>query len=82
MVMIDLLIKIFPEINGKIVFVGCMKRTDRFEDLVSPKGNLERYEQHYLLTDKEGYIKNISEGLNYTLGLHPKFFNRKDINMQ
>lgn len=43
-----------------------------------PKTEFEIYEQQYIVTDSEGYITNVTEGLNMDLGLNAKFFNYTD----
>lgn len=43
-----------------------------------PKTEFEIFEQHYIVTDQEGYITNVTEGLNLDLGLNAKFFNYTD----
>lgn len=42
------------------------------------KQELEGYEIHYIMTDQDGYITNVTEGLNYDMGLHAKFFQYRD----
>lgn len=39
-----------------------------------PKAAYESNENHYLITDTEGYICNVSEGLRWQMGLHARFF--------
>lgn len=41
----------------------------------NPKGEYMSLEHHYIMTDSEGYIANVSDGLFSEMGLHPKFFN-------
>ena len=43
-----------------------------------PKTEYEMYERQYLVTDQEGFITNVTEGLNMDLGLNAKFFNYTD----
>lgn len=39
-----------------------------------PKYEYEHLEHQYILTDKDGNITNVTEGLNNELGLNAKFF--------
>lgn len=38
------------------------------------KPELEKYDKQYIITDVDGNITNVTEGLNIELGLHAKFF--------
>ncbi len=60
--------------NEKIVFVGFIQRHDRFEDMEPPKAEFEKLEKQYIICDVDGNITNVTEGLNYEIGLHAKFF--------
>jgi PAS domain S-box-containing protein len=75
---IELIVKVLPEINDKLIFVGFMQKTDRFEDMEPPSGEMDRHDKQYLVTDYDGNITNVTEGLMYDLGLHSKFFNYSD----
>jgi hypothetical protein len=44
----------------------------------NPKHEYEAYDQHYLITDHDGNIYNVTEGMNTELGLNSKFFNYSD----
>jgi hypothetical protein len=43
-----------------------------------PKTEFSVYEKQYIVTDLDGNITNVTEGLNYDLGLNAKFFNYTD----
>jgi hypothetical protein len=43
-----------------------------------PKAEYEQLDQDYIVTDKDGNITNVTEGLFMEMGLHPKFFNYTD----
>lgn len=43
-----------------------------------PKTEFSLYEQNYIVTDIEGNITNVTEGLCIDLGLNAKFFNYTD----
>jgi len=77
---IVLLVKVYPSLMKKLLFVGFLQKIDRFRDMedISRKETLDLAEQHYILTDREGYICNITEGLRHEIGLHAKFFNPSD----
>jgi hypothetical protein len=61
-------------VNEKILFVGFLQACDRFDLIEPPKSQFEHLEHQYILTDKIGYIANVTEGLNFELGLNSKFF--------
>lgn len=42
------------------------------------KPELDKYEKHYIITDGEHFITNITDGLCAEIGLHPKFFEYTD----
>ena len=75
---IELIVKVFPQVNEKIVFVGFIQRHDRFEDMEHVKPEFEKLDKNYILTDVDGNITNVTEGLNYELGLNAKFFQYTD----
>ena len=56
------------------MFVGFIQRNDRFEDMEPVKPEFEKYDKQYIITDVDGNITNVTEGLNTELGLHAKFF--------
>lgn len=43
-----------------------------------PKAELERFDKQYIITDTQGNITNVTEGLNVELGLNAKFFHYTD----
>ena len=69
-----MIVKVFPQVNDRIVFVGFIQRNDRFEDMEPVKPEFEKYDKQYIITDVDGNITNVTEGLNTELGLHAKFF--------
>ncbi|TNV87925.1 hypothetical protein FGO68_gene15701 [Halteria grandinella] len=75
---IDLMIKVYPKISGGIKLVALIKPT------VIGRSDLMKseYNEHYIMTDRLGYICNISAGLVGQLGLHPAFFNYDDSSFQ
>lgn len=70
--------KVYPQVNEKIVFVGFVQRHNAFEDMESAKPEYEKFDHEYIITDKEGNITNVTEGLFMEMGLHSKFFNYTD----
>ena len=70
--------KVYPHLTDKIIFIGFLQRASKFEEMESPKTQYETYEQNYIITDKEGNITNVTEGLNFDLGLNAKFFHYTD----
>lgn len=72
------MVKVFPQVNDRIVFVGFIQRNDRFEDMEPVKPVFEKYDKQYIITDVDGNITNVTEGLNLELGLHAKFFQYTD----
>ncbi len=42
------------------------------------KPEFEKNDKQYIITDVDGNITNVTEGLNYELGLHAKFFSYTD----
>lgn len=42
------------------------------------KPEFEKYDKQYIITDVDGNITNVTEGLNLELGLHAKFFQYTD----
>lgn len=75
---VQLLVKVFPQVIEKIVFVGFLQRVDKFDDMEPPKSEYENAPQHFIYTDAEGNITNVTEGLYNELGLHAKFFSHGD----
>lgn len=75
---VDLIVKVFPKVDEKIVFVGFVQRAPDFVDMEPPSAEFERLDRHYLITDIDGNITNVTEGLLGELGLHAKFFNYTD----
>lgn len=75
---IELVVKVFPQINDKIIFVGFIQRCDRFEDMEPPKTEFEKLRRQYIIADQEGNITNVTDGLFYEMGLHSQFFNYTD----
>lgn len=43
-----------------------------------PKPEFEKLDKQYIITDTEGNITNLTEGLNLDMGLHSKFFQYSD----
>ena len=64
--------------NDRILFVGFLQRTSKFEDMEAPNTDYERFDKHYVVTDLDGNITNVTEGLNIELGLNSKFFQYSD----
>lgn len=75
---VELLVKIYPYLNRNILFVGFIQMSPKFDEMNPVKMDYERMDQHYIMTDMDGYISNISEGLKYEIGLYSKFFNYGD----
>lgn len=75
---IELIVKVFPQVNEQIVFVGFIARHDRFDDMEQVKPEYEKLDKQYIITDNEGNITNITEGLKLDIGLHSKFFQYSD----
>ncbi len=55
-----------------------MQRHDRFDEMEPAKPEFEKYDKQYIITDVDGNITNVTEGLNMELGLHAKFFQYTD----
>ncbi|TNV87946.1 hypothetical protein FGO68_gene6125 [Halteria grandinella] len=77
----QIIVKVYPQLNEKIIFVGFIQRSDHFDKIPPPMQQLEQHDQHYILTNLKGDIFNVSEGLNTEMGLSQKFFS-KDENSQ
>ena len=60
------------------MFVGFLQKAKGFSDMDPPKNEFSVYEQNYIVTDIEGNITNVTEGLCIDLGLNAKFFNYTD----
>lgn len=60
------------------MFIGFVQRTDKFEEMEPVKGDYENFEKHYIITDSDCNITNVSEGLKDEIGLHAKFFKYND----
>ncbi|TNV87853.1 hypothetical protein FGO68_gene5771 [Halteria grandinella] len=75
---IELIVKVFPQVNEQIVFIGFISRHDRFDDMEQVKPEFEKLDKQYIITDVEGNITNITEGLKLDIGLHSKFFQYSD----
>lgn len=70
----SILLKVYPRLNNKIMFVAMIKHTNNYSDMEPPKSSLEKFETHYIITDYLANIVGVSEGLNNELGFHSKFF--------
>ncbi len=70
--------KVFPSLTDKIQFVGFIQKAKEFTDMDPPKTEYEIFEQQYMVTDLDGFITNVTVGLNMDLGLNSKFFNYTD----
>lgn len=75
-IIVDLLIKIYPLINGKIIFVGLIQRSPDYKEIEHPKEELEHLPHHYIITDANGHIGNFTQSLTDAMGLHAKFCNK------
>lgn len=64
--------------NDKILFVGFLQKSTKFDDMEQPHTEYESYDKQYLVTDSDGNITNVTEGLNIDLGLNAKFFQYTD----
>ena len=76
---VELMIKVYPQINGHIVFAGFLQKFPSFTLMPPVKVGYEKLQQNYIMTDENGYISNISEGLLYEIGLNSKFFQVKSM---
>eukprot|EP00347_Sterkiella_histriomuscorum_P001449 403371996 len=75
---VRLLVKVYPHISSRIVFIGFMQSLDKFDDMEQPKHEYLDIEQQYIVTDNDANITNVTEGLNLELGLNSKFFKYSD----
>lgn len=75
---VDLIVKVYPHLTDKVIFCGFLQRQDKFEGIDPVKHEFNGLDQHYLITDSEGNITNVTESLNTELGLNSKFFNYTD----
>lgn len=78
---IDVIIKLYPRINGEIRLAGMIGRSFTDVQRQESASNDEALRltgldpvRHLLITDRKGYISNVSVGLVNLLGLHPKLF--------
>ena len=71
----NLIVKVYPQLNDQIVFIGFLQKANTFNDMDPVKSEYENLEQQYIIADKEGNITNVTEGLSFDLGLNAKFFN-------
>ncbi len=46
------------------MFVGFIQRNDRFDEMETVKPEFEKYDKQYIITDVDGNITNVTEGLN------------------
>lgn len=75
---IELIVKVYPHLTDKIIFVGFIQKASSFRDMEPLKSELEHLESNYIITDDVGNITNLTEGLSFDLGLNAKFFNYND----
>ncbi|CDW84462.1 pas domain s-box family protein [Stylonychia lemnae] len=75
---IRLLVKVYPHLSSRLVFVGFIQHMDKFEDMAQPKLEYQHADFQYLITDTDQNITNVTEGLNLELGLNSKFFQYSD----
>lgn len=68
------MIKIHPNIQGRILFAGLFQRATSFNSLPAPKHDFSKLDEHYIITDKAGIISNITDSLFAEIGLHHKMF--------
>ena len=71
---VELLVKVYPQLTDKIVFVGFIQEGHAFENMKPPKQELEKRDCQYIMADSQGNITCVTEGLNIELGLNSKFF--------
>jgi hypothetical protein len=75
LVHITLLVKVMPLVGEKIVFIGFIQTSTKYEEIEPPsKEGLEKRDQLYFVTESNGNIINVSEGIYTELGLNSKFF--------
>lgn len=60
--------------QDRILFIGFLQSSDKFDDMEHPKNGYESFDELYMICDSKGYIANVSEGLNFEIGLNSKFF--------
>ncbi|TNV87907.1 hypothetical protein FGO68_gene9941 [Halteria grandinella] len=72
---IRLLVKVYPNLNDKIQFIGFIQAIEMFDQQMDPpKNQFEHLEHQYILCDQKGNIFHVTDGLNFELGLNSKFF--------
>jgi hypothetical protein len=62
--MIQLLVKAYPQLNDKIVFLGFLQSCSKYQDMKAPKQEFENRDMQYLMADQAGNITCVTEGLN------------------
>lgn len=68
------LVKLYPLVCGRLLFVGMVQTLDQYEDMEPPKQEFESRDYQYIVTDEFGNITNVTDGLSLDIGLDAKFF--------
>lgn len=75
LVHVQMLIKVYPDLKDKIMFVGFLQHSSKYDLMPPPKQEqLINLEQEFIMCDSKGNISHVTEGLYRDMGLHPKFF--------
>ena len=83
MVTINLLVKVFPNLKQGLLFIGFLRKTDAFLELMhAVPQELDKYPHSYILTDSHGFLQGMTEGLTAELGLFPRMMLAESTNMQ
>jgi hypothetical protein len=69
-----LLVKVYPEISGQLTFIGLIQYSYNFSEMQEPPSDHKKLDHHYMLTNSNGMMANVTAGLLGAMGLHPKFF--------
>lgn len=70
------MVKVYPSLKDRILFIGFLQASnqsscDGFEPV---KNEYEFMDNHTIICDSHGFIANVTEGLNFELGLNQKLF--------
>lgn len=74
----NILLKLYPQITDKIITIGFLQALEKFDGFEAPQslqeGATETLKHHYIMTDTEGVIVAVTEGMFHEMGLITRFF--------
>jgi PAS domain S-box-containing protein len=69
-------IKVLPNLETGLKFIGAIKRTNTLSFSPAIPSEISKLQEEYIICDKDNYIQYFTSGLTIELGLFPKMFTR------